>query len=194
MLFLKNVFVVDVCVCLCWLGLVTSLSEGWYSLLLDLQNRLNKVIKSVGKIEHSLYPSYIHTFPRHLSQRQRRATVTGLVVLQAANPESKVTDQQLLMKSASEVCNRNLMHSFICIWLLCYIIMLRFIIQTTTSVDAYNGTKCSKMLLLKLVANFVSLYWLFYVKTHTFVWMRCDFTDSPDILELCHIIKPQKVF
>uniref|UniRef100_A0A8C2CB00 Damage-specific DNA binding protein 1 n=1 Tax=Cyprinus carpio TaxID=7962 RepID=A0A8C2CB00_CYPCA len=39
------------------IGLVTSLSEGWYSLLLDLQIRLNKVIKSVGKIEHSLYPS-----------------------------------------------------------------------------------------------------------------------------------------
>uniref|UniRef100_A0AAQ4PH83 DNA damage-binding protein 1 n=1 Tax=Gasterosteus aculeatus aculeatus TaxID=481459 RepID=A0AAQ4PH83_GASAC len=39
------------------IGLVTSLSEGWYSLLLDLQNRLNKVIKSVGKIKHSLYPS-----------------------------------------------------------------------------------------------------------------------------------------
>ncbi|GAA6071000.1 DNA damage-binding protein 1-like, partial, partial [Tachysurus ichikawai] len=38
------------------IGLVTSLSEGWYSLLMDLQNRLNKVIKSVGKIEHSLYP------------------------------------------------------------------------------------------------------------------------------------------
>uniref|UniRef100_A0A8C1IF76 DNA damage-binding protein 1 n=1 Tax=Cyprinus carpio TaxID=7962 RepID=A0A8C1IF76_CYPCA len=33
------------------IGLVTSLSEGWYSLLLDLQNRLNKVIKSVGKID-----------------------------------------------------------------------------------------------------------------------------------------------
>uniref|UniRef100_A0AAY4BJE1 DNA damage-binding protein 1 n=1 Tax=Denticeps clupeoides TaxID=299321 RepID=A0AAY4BJE1_9TELE len=33
------------------IGLVTSLSESWYSLLLDLQNRLNKVIKSVGKIE-----------------------------------------------------------------------------------------------------------------------------------------------
>uniref|UniRef100_A0A6Q2ZG30 DNA damage-binding protein 1 n=1 Tax=Esox lucius TaxID=8010 RepID=A0A6Q2ZG30_ESOLU len=33
------------------IGLVTSLSEGWYSLLLDLQSRLNKVIKSVGKIE-----------------------------------------------------------------------------------------------------------------------------------------------
>lgn len=44
-------------VCVCVLGLVTSLSEGWHSLLLDLQNRLNKVIKSVGKIEHSLYPS-----------------------------------------------------------------------------------------------------------------------------------------
>lgn len=41
---------------LCVVGLVTSLSEGWHSLLLDLQNRLNKVIKSVGKIEHSLYP------------------------------------------------------------------------------------------------------------------------------------------
>lgn len=38
-------------------GLVTSLSESWYNLLLDMQNRLNKVIKSVGKIEHSLYPS-----------------------------------------------------------------------------------------------------------------------------------------
>lgn len=45
---------------MCVSGLVTSLSEGWYSLLLDLQNRLNKVIKSVGKIEHSLYP-YIQT-------------------------------------------------------------------------------------------------------------------------------------
>lgn len=39
-------------------GLVTSLSESWYNLLLDMQNRLNKVIKSVGKIEHSLYPPW----------------------------------------------------------------------------------------------------------------------------------------
>lgn len=54
------------CVFMCVLGLVTSLSEGWYSLLLDLQNRLNKVIKSVGKIEHSLYPSDIHTFTHSL--------------------------------------------------------------------------------------------------------------------------------
>lgn len=50
-------FIGEQSVCLCVLGLVTSLSEGWHSLLLDLQNRLNKVIKSVGKIEHSLYPS-----------------------------------------------------------------------------------------------------------------------------------------
>ncbi|XP_077420097.1 DNA damage-binding protein 1 [Vanacampus margaritifer] len=42
------------------IGLVTSLSEGWHSLLLDLQNRLNKVIKSVGKIEHSFWRSF-HT-------------------------------------------------------------------------------------------------------------------------------------
>ncbi|MCI4379536.1 hypothetical protein PGIGA_G00229460 [Pangasianodon gigas] len=40
------------------IGLVTSLSEGWYSLLMDLQNRLNKVIKSVGKIEHSFWRSF----------------------------------------------------------------------------------------------------------------------------------------
>uniref|UniRef100_A0A8C3U8F3 DNA damage-binding protein 1 n=1 Tax=Catharus ustulatus TaxID=91951 RepID=A0A8C3U8F3_CATUS len=33
------------------IGLVTSLSESWYNLLLDMQNRLNKVIKSVGKID-----------------------------------------------------------------------------------------------------------------------------------------------
>lgn len=56
-----GVLLTDTCSRTCVLGLVTSLSEGWYSLLLDLQNRLNKVIKSVGKIEHSLYP-YIETF------------------------------------------------------------------------------------------------------------------------------------
>lgn len=56
-----GVLLTDICFRACVLGLVTSLSEGWYSLLLDLQNRLNKVIKSVGKIEHSLYP-YIETF------------------------------------------------------------------------------------------------------------------------------------
>ncbi|CAH2326209.1 DNA damage-binding 1 [Pelobates cultripes] len=42
------------------IGLVTSVSESWYNLLLDVQNRLNKVIKSVGKIEHSFWRSF-HT-------------------------------------------------------------------------------------------------------------------------------------
>ncbi|CAJ1049258.1 DNA damage-binding protein 1 [Xyrichtys novacula] len=55
------------------IGLVTSLSEGWYSLLLDLQNRLNKVIKSVGKIEHSLYPFYIQT-SFHTERKTEQAT------------------------------------------------------------------------------------------------------------------------
>ncbi|XP_007885605.1 DNA damage-binding protein 1 isoform X1 [Callorhinchus milii] len=40
------------------IGLVTSLSESWYNFLLDVQNRLNKVIKSVGKIEHSFWRSF----------------------------------------------------------------------------------------------------------------------------------------
>ncbi|KAM3876746.1 DNA damage-binding protein 1 [Diretmus argenteus] len=54
------------------IGLVTSLSEGWYSLLLDLQNRLNKVIKSVGKIEHSLYPCSASSF--HTERKTEQAT------------------------------------------------------------------------------------------------------------------------
>uniref|UniRef100_A0A3B3Q386 DNA damage-binding protein 1 n=1 Tax=Paramormyrops kingsleyae TaxID=1676925 RepID=A0A3B3Q386_9TELE len=58
------------------IGLVTSLSEGWYSLLMDLQNRLNKVIKSVGKIEHSLYPFY-----KKINVYVRVASVTLVCVL-----------------------------------------------------------------------------------------------------------------
>ncbi|XP_032373767.1 DNA damage-binding protein 1 [Etheostoma spectabile] len=50
------------------IGLVTSLSEGWYSLLLDLQTRLNKVIKSVGKIEHSFWRSF------HTERKTEQAT------------------------------------------------------------------------------------------------------------------------
>ncbi|XP_023675462.1 DNA damage-binding protein 1 [Paramormyrops kingsleyae] len=50
------------------IGLVTSLSEGWYSLLMDLQNRLNKVIKSVGKIEHSFWRSF------HTERKTEQAT------------------------------------------------------------------------------------------------------------------------
>uniref|UniRef100_A0A8C3K559 DNA damage-binding protein 1 n=1 Tax=Calidris pygmaea TaxID=425635 RepID=A0A8C3K559_9CHAR len=54
------------------IGLVTSLSESWYNLLLDMQNRLNKVIKSVGKIEHSLYPFPIRSF--HTERKTEPAT------------------------------------------------------------------------------------------------------------------------
>ncbi|XP_069037719.1 DNA damage-binding protein 1 [Lepisosteus oculatus] len=50
------------------IGLVTSLSEGWYSLLMDLQNRLNKVIKSVGKIEHTFWRSF------HTERKTEQAT------------------------------------------------------------------------------------------------------------------------
>ncbi|XP_036390837.1 DNA damage-binding protein 1 [Megalops cyprinoides] len=50
------------------IGLVTSLSESWYSLLMDLQNRLNKVIKSVGKIEHSFWRSF------HTERKTEQAT------------------------------------------------------------------------------------------------------------------------
>ncbi|CAH2326208.1 DNA damage-binding 1 [Pelobates cultripes] len=71
------------------IGLVTSVSESWYNLLLDVQNRLNKVIKSVGKIEHSLYPLnyerllYIQTEHRsgHQSFHTERKTesATGFI-------------------------------------------------------------------------------------------------------------------
>uniref|UniRef100_A0A8D3ABC7 DNA damage-binding protein 1 n=1 Tax=Scophthalmus maximus TaxID=52904 RepID=A0A8D3ABC7_SCOMX len=54
------------------IGLVTSLSEGWYSLLLDLQNRLNKVIKSVGKIEHTIIVTTWSSF--HTERKTEQAT------------------------------------------------------------------------------------------------------------------------
>ncbi|KAJ7985733.1 hypothetical protein DPEC_G00343530 [Dallia pectoralis] len=59
------------------IGLVTSLSEGWYSLLLDLQNRLNKVIKSVGKIEHSLYPFGLMSFHTERKTEQAAGFIDG---------------------------------------------------------------------------------------------------------------------
>lgn len=40
----------------CIAGLVTQVPQEFYSFLQDVQSRLAKVIKSVGKIEHSLYP------------------------------------------------------------------------------------------------------------------------------------------
>ncbi|KAK1784941.1 hypothetical protein P4O66_018374 [Electrophorus voltai] len=60
------------------IGLVTSLSEGWYSLLMDLQNRLNKVIKSVGKIEHSLYPPSQITW-RSFNTERKTEQATGFI-------------------------------------------------------------------------------------------------------------------
>ena len=37
-------------------GLVTQLPEAFYSFMLELQGKLAKMIKSVGKIDHTLYP------------------------------------------------------------------------------------------------------------------------------------------
>lgn len=37
-------------------GLVTQLSPEFYSFMAELQNKLAKVIRSVGKIEHAEYP------------------------------------------------------------------------------------------------------------------------------------------
>lgn len=39
-------------------GLVTQLPEKFFHFLLEVQKNLASVIKSVGKIEHSLYPFY----------------------------------------------------------------------------------------------------------------------------------------
>ena len=46
-----------VCVCV---GLVTQLPEDFYTFMLELQGKLANLIKSVGKIEHALYPFMIH--------------------------------------------------------------------------------------------------------------------------------------
>ena len=37
-------------------GLVTQLPQEFYTFLLEVQNKLAKIIKSVGKIDHVLYP------------------------------------------------------------------------------------------------------------------------------------------
>lgn len=37
-------------------GLVTQVPQDFFNFLSDVQTRLAKVIKSVGKIDHSLYP------------------------------------------------------------------------------------------------------------------------------------------
>jgi len=40
------------------IGLVTQLPQDFYELLLDLQNRLTKTIKCVGRIEHGVWRSF----------------------------------------------------------------------------------------------------------------------------------------
>lgn len=40
------------------LGLVTQISDSFYSFLLELQYKLTETIKSVGKIKHSFWRSF----------------------------------------------------------------------------------------------------------------------------------------
>uniref|UniRef100_A0A4W3IFP2 DNA damage-binding protein 1 n=1 Tax=Callorhinchus milii TaxID=7868 RepID=A0A4W3IFP2_CALMI len=56
------------------IGLVTSLSESWYNFLLDVQNRLNKVIKSVGKIEHLVWRGW-----RSFHSERKTEPATGFI-------------------------------------------------------------------------------------------------------------------
>lgn len=41
-------------------GIIGQISQKLYEFLLQLQVQMNKVIKSVGKIDHSLYPFLIN--------------------------------------------------------------------------------------------------------------------------------------
>uniref|UniRef100_A0A8C0XY41 Damage-specific DNA binding protein 1 n=1 Tax=Cyprinus carpio carpio TaxID=630221 RepID=A0A8C0XY41_CYPCA len=86
------------------IGLVTSLSEGWYSLLLDLQNRLNKVIKSVGKIEHSFWRSF------HTERKTEQATgfidgdlIESFLDLGRAKMQEVVSTLQVIMRSCFSI-------------------------------------------------------------------------------------------
>lgn len=44
----------------CISGLVTQLPAEYYTFLNEVQGKLARVIQSVGKISHSLYPSNLH--------------------------------------------------------------------------------------------------------------------------------------
>lgn len=46
-------------------GLVTQCPADFYNFLLEVQNKLAKVIKSVGKVDHTLYPFLIHNMGIH---------------------------------------------------------------------------------------------------------------------------------
>jgi len=43
-------------------GLVTQLPQEFFNFLLEVQNKLAKIIKSVGKIDHSLYPLLLNCY------------------------------------------------------------------------------------------------------------------------------------
>uniref|UniRef100_T1J441 DNA damage-binding protein 1 n=1 Tax=Strigamia maritima TaxID=126957 RepID=T1J441_STRMM len=59
------------------IGLVTQMPGDFFNFLLDLQNKLIKVIKSVGKIDHGLYP--LQKSMDDGSGMKREATVDDLV-------------------------------------------------------------------------------------------------------------------
>ena len=46
--------------CILFIGLVTQVPQEFFSFLQEIQSKLAKVIKSVGKIEHALYPKMIY--------------------------------------------------------------------------------------------------------------------------------------
>jgi len=54
-------------------GLVTQLSPEFYSFMAELQSKLAKVIRSVGKIEHAEYPMTVSEFikPNWLRQKTK---------------------------------------------------------------------------------------------------------------------------
>ena len=53
-------------------GLVTQLPEDFYGFMLELQGKLAKMIKSVGKIEHALYPWMTMHGKMAVDKRQRK--------------------------------------------------------------------------------------------------------------------------
>ncbi|PWA29159.1 hypothetical protein CCH79_00006256, partial [Gambusia affinis] len=79
------------------IGLVTSLSEGWYSLLLDLQNRLTKVIKSrkteqgTGFIDGDLIESFLD-----LSRAKMQEVVSTLLIDDGSGMKREATVDEVI--------------------------------------------------------------------------------------------------
>jgi hypothetical protein len=49
-----------ICCVVCCAGLVAHIPQEFYNFLLDVQTRMAKVIRSVGKIDHASYPFLYH--------------------------------------------------------------------------------------------------------------------------------------